>query len=157
MLSLLALLFPALSLAQGQNGDYQKYMSQYASQYQNYMQGASGNRGDGYQKYYKKYMAQYGSDSAGGYEKYMSKYAGDYASKYMPSESSGSAESSQDGKKPVSFVTAEDADTSKSSKDSAQQSENAAGKGGFQKYMDYAKYTQGHGTSEDSVEVGGFL
>ena len=35
-------------------GDYQKYMSQYASQYQNYMQGASGNGGDGYQKYYKK-------------------------------------------------------------------------------------------------------
>ena len=28
----------------------------------------------------------------------------------------------------------------------AQQSENAAGKGGFQKYMDYAKYTQGHGS-----------
>ncbi|CAE7870193.1 dhaK [Symbiodinium microadriaticum] len=100
--------FPALSLAQGQNGDYQKYMSQYASQYQNYMQGASGNGGDGYQKYYKKYMAQYGSDSAGGYDKYMSKYAGDYASKYMPSESSGSTdESSRDGKKPVSFIAAE--------------------------------------------------
>ncbi|CAE7501590.1 unnamed protein product, partial [Symbiodinium sp. CCMP2456] len=132
VLSLLGLLFPVLSSAQSQGGDY---MSQYAAPYQQYMQGAAGSGSDGYQKYYSKYTSEYGSGGGGGYDKYMSKYAGNYAAKYMPS--SESDKSSEDAKKAVSFAAAE-AGPEKKSDDSAGQS--------FQKYMDYAKYTQGQGS-----------
>ena len=139
--SMLGLVFPLLSSAQG--GDY---MSQYAAPYQHYMQAGSsgGSGGSGYQQYYKKYMSQYGSGAAGGYEKFMSKYAGDYASKYMPSGSAD--ESSEDAGKPLNFAAAEEDGSSsaaKSKKDSPSGSQNGPG---FGKYMDYSKYTQGHGS-----------
>eukprot|EP00439_Symbiodinium_sp_Y106_P046802 s2036_g5.t8 len=137
-LSLLGLLVPVLSAAQG---DYQKYMSQYAGDYEKYMHGGGGNGGSGdYEKYYKKYMSQYGSGASGGYEKFMSQYAGDYASKYMPSAESKSAEA-----KPVSLAAA---DESHSKKDSASKSDEAE-QGGYQQYMnqagDYKQYLQSYG------------
>ena len=52
--SLLALVLPAFSAAQG----YQQYMSEYAAPYQNYMQGGNGGGGD-YQKYFKKCLRRH--------------------------------------------------------------------------------------------------
>ena len=157
-LSLLGLLVPVLSAAQG---DYQKYMSQYAGDYEKYMHGGGGNGGSGdYEKYYKKYMSQYGSGASGGYEKFMSQYAGDYASKYMPS----SAESkSAEQAKPVSLAAADD---SHSKKDSAKSDEAEAEQGGYQQYMnqgqgsgsptsgDYGKYMQGHASQAGTTHSG---
>ncbi|CAE7224693.1 unnamed protein product, partial [Symbiodinium sp. KB8] len=125
-----------------QGGDY---MSQYAAPYQQYMQGAAGSGSDGYQKYYSKYTSEYGSGGGGGYDKYMSKYAGNYASKYMPS--SESDKSSGDADKAVSFAAAEAGSEKKSKDDSEKKSkDDSAGQNGFEKYMDYAKYTQGQGS-----------
>ena len=153
-LSLLGLLVPVLSAAQG---DYQKYMSQYAGDYEKYMHGGGGNGGSGdYEKYYKKYMSQYGSGASGGYEKFMSQYAGDYASKYMPSAESKSAEQA----KPVSLAAAD----SHSKKDSASKSDEAEAEQGYQQYMnqgqgsptsgDYSKYMQGHASQAGTMHSG---
>eukprot|EP00928_Gymnodinium_smaydae_P027717 TRINITY_DN2133_c0_g1_i3.p1 TRINITY_DN2133_c0_g1~~TRINITY_DN2133_c0_g1_i3.p1 ORF type:complete len:298 (+),score=85.97 TRINITY_DN2133_c0_g1_i3:111-896(+) len=70
-------------------GDYQKYMKQYAGDYMKYAnQGGSkgsSQQGGDYQQYMKQYAGDYmkqGGSKGGDYQQYMKQYAGDYQ-KYM--------------------------------------------------------------------------
>ncbi|CAK9035815.1 unnamed protein product [Durusdinium trenchii] len=93
-----------------EGGGYQKYMSQYAGDYQKYMQGqGKGAQGGGQGGDYKKYMSNYGKDfekymqgqgkgsQGGDYQKYMSKYTGSYQ-KYMQGQKEGTQEKKEEDK-----------------------------------------------------------
>ena len=73
-------------------GDYQKFMAQYAQDFQNYLQGQgkSANGNGDYQKYmsdFQQYMKGQGG-SHGDYQKYMSMYAADF-DKYQKQYTNG--------------------------------------------------------------------
>jgi len=107
------------------DGDgYQKYMKQYAGDYQQYMnqggQGGQQSQGADYQQYMKQYAGDYqkymnqgsqgGQQSQGGdYQQYMKQYVGDYQ-KYMNQGSQG-GQQLQETPTPVNLV-AMDADDS---------------------------------------------
>ncbi|CAE7721649.1 unnamed protein product, partial [Symbiodinium microadriaticum] len=149
----------------GSQGDYQKFMSQYASDFQKYMQGqGSGAAGD-YQKYmsdYQQYMQGHGG-SQGDYQKFMSQYASDYMQgqgkggagagdykKYMSDfqqYTKGHGGSQGDYQK---FMSQYASDFQKYMQG---QGKGGASAGDYQKYMsDYQKYMQGHGGSQGDYQ-----
>eukprot|EP00437_Effrenium_voratum_P005372 CAMPEP_0181437216 /NCGR_PEP_ID=MMETSP1110-20121109/21260_1 /TAXON_ID=174948 /ORGANISM="Symbiodinium sp., Strain CCMP421" /LENGTH=769 /DNA_ID=CAMNT_0023560827 /DNA_START=72 /DNA_END=2377 /DNA_ORIENTATION=+ len=131
-------LLPAALAQQQAGGDYQRYLDQYAGDYEKYIGSGGSAGGSGFTKYYQKYMQQYGD-----YTKYMNgghagdgyeSFLGQYAGKFMSGDkAAGKAQAeTQKPATPLSLASSH------------------GGSGQKPSYMDFQRYLQGQGASRPS-------
>mmetsp|Transcript_27028 Transcript_27028/g.63451 ORF Transcript_27028/g.63451 Transcript_27028/m.63451 type:complete len:723 (+) Transcript_27028:89-2257(+) len=127
---------PAALAQQQAGGDYQRYLDQYAGDYEKYIGSGGSAGGSGFTKYYQKYMQQYGDytkymnggHSGDGYESFLGQYAG----KFMSGDKAAS-KADAEARKPATPV--------------ALASSDRGGSGQKPSYMDFQRYLQGQGAA----------
>ncbi|CAE7254078.1 unnamed protein product [Symbiodinium sp. CCMP2592] len=129
-------LLPAALAQQQAGGDYQRYLDQYAGDYEKYIGSGGSAGGSGFTKYYQKYMQQYGDytkymnggHSGDGYESFLGQYAG----KFMSGDKAASKAETEEARKPSTPVALASSDRGSGQKPS---------------YMDFQRYLQGQGAA----------
>ncbi|CAE7581085.1 ATL2 [Symbiodinium natans] len=141
-------LLPAALAQQQAGGSYQRYLDQYAGDYNKYIGSGGSAGGSGFGKYYQKYMDQYsdytkymngGRAGGNGYESFLSQYAGNFMSgdKAQTTKNTNMVHgpTGPTPASPVSPVALVAADQHAQAND-----------GHAKSYMDFQRYLQGHGS-----------